>query len=107
MKPINIEMLMNHSVGISDSYYRATENELFNDYLKAIEYLTITNEEKLRKEVNRLESHMSNVRDVEFQLQVKANEIESIKLKYEQMNSTIQDILNALGSVSINQAKAI
>ena len=100
MKPINIEMLMNHSVGISDSYYRATENELFNDYLKAIEYLTITNEEKLRKEVNRLESHMSNVRDVEFQLQVKANEIESIKLKYEQMNSTIQDILNALSSVN-------
>jgi hypothetical protein len=26
MKPINIEKLMNHSVGISDSYYRATEN---------------------------------------------------------------------------------
>ncbi len=100
MKPINIEMLMNHSVGISDSYYRATENELFDDYLKAIEYLTINSEEKLRREVNRLESHISNVSDVEFQLQVKANEIESIKLKYEQMNSTIQDILNALGSVN-------
>jgi integrase len=28
MKPINIETLMNHSTGISDSYYRATENEL-------------------------------------------------------------------------------
>ena len=28
MKPINIEKLMNHSTGISDSYYRATENEL-------------------------------------------------------------------------------
>ena len=26
MKPINIEKLMGHSVGISDSYYRATEN---------------------------------------------------------------------------------
>jgi hypothetical protein len=25
MKPINIEKLMNHSTGISDSYYRATE----------------------------------------------------------------------------------
>lgn len=45
---------------------------------------------------------MSNVRDVEFQLQVKVNEIESIKLKYEQIrtDSTIQDILNALGSVN-------
>jgi hypothetical protein len=35
MKPINIEKLMNHSCGISDAYYRATENELLQDYLKA------------------------------------------------------------------------
>ena len=28
MKPINIEVLLNHSTGISDSYYRATETEL-------------------------------------------------------------------------------
>jgi hypothetical protein len=43
MKPINIEKLMGHSTGISDSYYRATENELLEDYLKSIEFLTISN----------------------------------------------------------------
>jgi hypothetical protein len=46
MKPINIEKLMNHSVGISDSYYRATENEMLEDYLKATDFLTI-NDDKL------------------------------------------------------------
>ena len=46
MKPINIEKLMNHSIGISDSYYRATENEVLEDYLKAIDSLTI-NDDKL------------------------------------------------------------
>jgi integrase len=46
MKPINVEKLMNHSVGISDSYYRATENEMLEDYLKAIDFLTI-NDDKL------------------------------------------------------------
>jgi len=46
MKPINIEKLMNHSVGISDSYYRATENEMLEDYLKAIDFITI-NDDKL------------------------------------------------------------
>jgi hypothetical protein len=35
MKPINIEKLMNHSCGITDAYYRATEDELLEDYLKA------------------------------------------------------------------------
>jgi integrase len=35
MKPINVEILMGHSVGISDSYYRPTEAEIVQDYLKA------------------------------------------------------------------------
>src|SRR5262249_34774595 len=56
MKPINTETLMNHSIGISDSYYRVTETELLDDYLKAIEHLTLNTEEKLKDEVNRLES---------------------------------------------------
>lgn len=51
MKSINIEKLMGHSVGISDSYYRATELELLEDYLKAIDFLTINEENMLRKKL--------------------------------------------------------
>jgi hypothetical protein len=50
MKPINIEKLMNHSTGISDSYYRATEQELLKDYLKAVQPLIISEESNLVKE---------------------------------------------------------
>ena len=57
MKPINIELLMNHSVGISDSYYRITEVELLHDYLHAIEFLSINgNQMKLTKEVEELKA---------------------------------------------------
>jgi integrase len=42
MKSINIETLMGHSIGISDSYYRVTEQELLDDYLKAVDHLTIS-----------------------------------------------------------------
>jgi hypothetical protein len=45
MKPIN-ETLLSHSVGISDSYYRPTESELLDDYVKAVGMLTI-NDDKL------------------------------------------------------------
>ena len=41
MKSINIEILMGHSLGISDSYYGITERELLDDYLKAANFLTI------------------------------------------------------------------
>ena len=38
MKSINIEILMGHSVGISDSYYKITEEELLPEYLKAVNH---------------------------------------------------------------------
>lgn len=47
MKPINIEKLMNHSCGISDAYYRATENELLEDYLKAAKQTLRIDEDKI------------------------------------------------------------
>ena len=50
MKPINVEVLMGHSTGISDSYYRATENELLEDYLKAVDFLTIDDKYSITKQ---------------------------------------------------------
>jgi integrase len=47
MNSINIETLMAHSVGISDSYYRATQEEILQDYLKAESYLSINVEPEL------------------------------------------------------------
>jgi archaellum component FlaC len=54
------------------------------DYLKAVDFLTINSEEKLKTEVKKLESHISNIKTVEFQLEVKSNEIQIMKEKYEQ-----------------------
>jgi hypothetical protein len=57
MKPINIEKLMNHSIGISNSYYRATENDILEDYLKVVDYLTISQENKLIFENQQMKIH--------------------------------------------------
>ena len=54
MKSINIETLMGHSIGISDSYYRATEAELFEEYLKAVDLLTVEERYKLEKQLTQL-----------------------------------------------------
>ena len=51
MKPINVEILMGHSVGISDSYYKPTETESLEDYLKSVDALTVSQENHLRHEV--------------------------------------------------------
>jgi len=54
MRSINIEMLMGHSIGISDSYYRITESELLDDYLKATDLLSIDKETQLQSQLTKI-----------------------------------------------------
>ena len=41
MRPINVEITMGHNIGISASYYKPTEQEVLEDYLRAVDILTI------------------------------------------------------------------
>jgi hypothetical protein len=75
MRSINIEKLMGHSVGISDSYYRATETELLEDYLKAIDLLTINEESRLVKKVKVLEIQRSKIEALQLKLEQLENKI--------------------------------
>ncbi|MDG7011598.1 MAG: hypothetical protein JRN11_05925 [Nitrososphaerota archaeon] len=72
MRPIHVEMLMGHSTGVSSAYYRPTEAQLLEDYLKAVPVLSVTEyrdvkeaEEKIRAEFGRrvaqLEAQLAEV----------------------------------------------
>ena len=55
MKPVNVETLLNHSIGISDSYYRPRESELLEEYLAvAEEHLSIRTQNKLKTELEEI-----------------------------------------------------
>jgi integrase len=93
MKPINIEKLMGHSTGISDSYYRATENELLEDYLKAVPMLTISNEHRLQNDMEKIvERSKNNATNIELQL----NEKEKAITMLTEGNSSNNDAIAAL-----------
>ena len=51
MKPINVEITMGHNVGLSSSYYRPSEKEVLNDYLNAVDLLTINEENRLKRNI--------------------------------------------------------
>jgi hypothetical protein len=97
MKPINIEILMNHSVGISDSYYRATEQELLEDYFHAIEYLSINgNETKLTKEIEELkEKSKENEYVIRGKLEERDKQIQVLIKKQEKTDLLIQSLIDA------------
>jgi hypothetical protein len=54
MRPANLELLMGHDIGLARSYYKPTEKELLEDYLKTADLLTIDEERKLRGKVDEL-----------------------------------------------------
>jgi integrase len=97
MKPINVEMLMSHSTGVSDSYYRPTEKDLFDDYLKAIDLLTINGDRvTLQKQMTELEEKSKdNEYIIKGKLQEKDRQIETLIKKQEQFEKVIQSLIDS------------
>jgi hypothetical protein len=71
---------MGHSTGISDSYYRATEAEVLEDYLKAVDFLTINDQRRLQKEVADISEKAKEENSlVKAKLQDRDNDIAELK----------------------------
>ena len=93
MKSINIEKLMGHSIGISDSYYRATENELLDDYLRAVPILAISNEHRLQKQ---MEDMMERSRENDVSIKSELHEKDQVLAALAERDSMNTDALSAL-----------
>ena len=50
MKSINVELLLGHSIGVSNSYYRPGESDVLSDFMRAIDNLTINPNQRLERE---------------------------------------------------------
>jgi hypothetical protein len=81
MKPINVEILMAHSVGMSDSYYRPSEQDLLQDYLKAVPLLTIESQHIPSTDTQRIEKEIDELR-------VKISELTHMYLDSDQTKPT-------------------
>jgi hypothetical protein len=95
IKSINIELLIGHSIGISDSYYRITEDELLIDYLKATKFLTIakTKTESFENEIEKLrEKNENNERIINSKLQQRDDAINALSDQVMTLMSEIQKL---------------
>ena len=81
------EMLLGHSIGLSGSYYRPDSREMLQEYLKAVDLLTISDENRLRIKVDELTQKQD-----EIQLMRTKHEHE-MKIMREEMENKFQQIL--------------
>ena len=55
------EMLLGHSIGLAGAYYKPTEDEMLDEYMKAADNLTINEEKRLKRKVEMLTIEKSKV----------------------------------------------
>jgi len=95
MKSINIETLMNHSIGISDSYYRVTEDELLQEYIKAVDHLTFDTGYKLQEQVEELtEKTKDNDYMIKAKLQEKDDALVTLSDQVMKLMAEVQELKN-------------
>ena len=92
MKSINVKVLMGHSIGVEDSYYRPQEKDISEDYKKAIPSLTISG----NRETNQAQSYQE-LQDLRTQLEQYKHMVESqtqdMTTMREDMNNIMFEVL--------------
>jgi len=101
MKPINVEITMGHNIGLSSCYYKPTEKEVLQDYVKAIDLLTISNtSNRLEKEITKLNERNNENQYIISGIYEKEREIDG--LKEQQLDSA-----EAIATLSDRLSKAL
>jgi hypothetical protein len=91
MRPLNVEITLGHDIGLSGSYYKPTEKEVLEDYLKAVDLLTINNNQKvLEKQINELKEHN---KDNEYIIKAKLQEKDEQLLELKKNDKIKEDAL--------------
>lgn len=107
MRPINVELLMGHSIGISDSYYKPKESEVLKDYLNAVELLSLDeNKNMLSKEIHNLkEKNKNSEYIITGKLQEKDEEIKNLNTQFTALKNVVENMISNLGNTNDQYTK--
>jgi hypothetical protein len=82
VEPRTKELFMSHSIGLDDHYFTPVETYVLQEYLKAVDNLTINEENRLRIKLDELTK--------------KKNEIETMEFRHREEIGTIKQQMNKL-----------
>jgi integrase len=100
VNPVVKEMLLGHTTGLDDNYYRPSEDDLLQEYLKAVDLLTINNEHRLQRQVAELTNKTNdNEYIIRTKLEEKDNEIKLMKEQFTSMQSQVQSLVATLAAM--------
>jgi integrase len=82
------ELLLGHSVGLDNSYYRPNENKMLSEYMKAIDTLTIDSSKRLERKMQLLQQEKNQIEMLELKhssdMKKMDDKIEKLMIMYSQ-----------------------
>jgi integrase len=98
MQPLHVEMCLGHDTGISKNYYRPKIHDLFQDYVKAVDALTVNRDKvQLQKQVEKLKQETKeNEYIIKGKLQDSEDEILNLREQIRLMQASQKEILECL-----------
>jgi hypothetical protein len=94
MKPINVETLLSHSLGVSNSYWRRTPSEILDDYLKVQDFLLLGTEHKLQQQVLELqEKNRDSGYKIRAKLEEKDRQMKEMSERYDSDIALLKDAI--------------
>lgn len=101
MKPANVELLSGRNIGISQCYYKPTQMQILEDYLKAVHLLTVSEDYGLKMENEQLrQKNDDSEYIIRGKLEEKDDLINKLKSKYDEeipmLKQAVSDMQNLL-----------
>jgi len=98
------KILTDHTIGVRAKYLDYTDDDLLREYLKAVDNLTINEENRLKIRVQELASKTeSNEYIIRAKLQEKDEQIKTITDQFFQIKNQMQSLLSSLNSINENE----
>jgi hypothetical protein len=109
MKPINVETLLSHSLGVSKSYWRPTSTELLDDYLKVQDFLLLGTEHKLQQQqvLELQEKNRDNGYVIRAKIEEKDRQIKEISERYDSDIALLKDAIHDMQQLLKNPNRLI
>lgn len=94
-------MLMSHDTGIVQHYLRPKEENVLNEYQKAIPLLTVDQDHNsLNEKVKELEEqNKTSIYVIKGKMEEKDEKVKELEAKYLTMNSILQNLLKSISTV--------
>jgi len=94
VRPAIKEMFMGHSIGYDDNYFKPSENDILEEYLTAVDWLTINEESRLKKQVKELTKKQDEIEVIKNRYEQEMNDIREQMISMQESQKEIYDLFN-------------